>query len=69
MFDNNTCSGTELHGPVTKTLDGDGKASTTNITFAIFTSKTAYWKVEYSGDAKHEPASSCSENTQLQINN
>jgi hypothetical protein len=69
LFDNADCSGTALFDPETDTLDADGKASTTNTTFAISTTKTVYWKVEYEGDDSHEPVSSCSENTELTIDN
>jgi hypothetical protein len=69
LFDNSSCTGTPLYGPVSDDLDGNGKATTTNTTFAISADKTVYWKVEYPGDAKHLAVSSCTENTVLDINN
>jgi hypothetical protein len=69
LFDNESCSGDALYGPVSDTLDADGKASTNNTTFAISTTKTVYWKVEYEGDTKHNAVDSCTENTDLTINN
>ena len=51
------------------TLDANGEASTNNTSFAVSTSGTLYWKVEYEGDNSHEPVDSCSENTELTIDN
>jgi hypothetical protein len=69
LFDNDTCSGTPIYGPVTDDLSASGTASTSNTTFAISSTKTVYWKVEYEGDDKHEAVSSCTENTVLTIDN
>jgi hypothetical protein len=69
LFDNDTCSGTTIYGPVTDDLSASGTASTSNTTFAISSTKTVYWKVEYEGDDKHEAVSSCTENTVLTIDN
>ena len=69
LFDNADCSGTALYGPVSDTLDANGEASTNNTSFAVSTSGTLYWKVEYEGDNSHEPVDSCSENTELTIDN
>jgi hypothetical protein len=69
LFDTNDCSGTALYGPVTDDLSASGTASTSNTTFAISSTKTVYWKVEYEGDHKHEAVSSCTENTVLTIDN
>jgi len=69
LFGTDDCTGDALFDPQTDTLDDLGKASTNNTTFAILASKTVYWKVEYEGDAKHNPVDSCTENTDLTIDN
>jgi hypothetical protein len=69
LFNNSDCTGTPLYGPVSDDLDANGEASTNNTSFAVSTSGTLYWKVEYEGDNSHHPVSSCSENTDLAINN
>jgi hypothetical protein len=69
LFNNSDCTGTPLYGPVSDDLDANGEASTNNTSFAVSTSGTLYWKVEYEGDNSHNPVSSCSENTELAINN
>jgi hypothetical protein len=69
LFNNSDCTGTPLYGPVSDDLDANGEASTNNTSFAVSSSGTLYWKVEYEGDNSHNPVSSCSENTDLAINN
>ncbi len=68
LYDGAGCTGNVLYDPAAVNLSG-GTASTNNTSVAVSSSKTVYWKVEYSGDTSHNAASSCVENTQLTINN
>jgi hypothetical protein len=68
LFDNSDCEGTAVIPATSRPLN-NGVASTDNTTVAVSTSGTYYWKVEYTGDLKHKPVSSCTENTAMTINN
>jgi hypothetical protein len=68
LFDNDSCSGAPLLSATNRPLTG-GVASTNNTTVAVSTSDTYYWKVVYGGDGSHNGVTSCTENTDMTINN
>jgi hypothetical protein len=70
--DSNTCSGSPVYSQ-TATLNGQGKADTTNSGdpgqnsgYTATGNHTWYWKVTYAGDGNNKPSSSCVESSTIQ---